>query len=322
MKRNSKRRFGLLKLSGLVSLIIIFVMLAPKDSDMLLGSPKAVLEGTSVYALSEKIAPESAAVFLDEELTVRNAYFCYSQPHSVIAEKDSGVRVAPASLTKIMTAIVILENADDLDVSVTVSPKLYDKLYREGASMAGFLPGEKVTLRDLLYGIMLPSGAEAAAAAAEYIAGSDSALVEMMNEKALEMGLSNTHFENIYGFDAKGHYSNAAELAQILMYALENERFREISSTQRYTVKPTNKHPDGFTMKSTVFSKLGGKTPDKAVIYGGKTGFTYDAGLCLATYGELDGRSYVSVVLGAPGNHRTEQKQVDDTLYLFDNFTY
>ena len=321
MKRNYKSRFGLLKLSGLISFIIICIIFAPKDSDILLGEPKPALENTNVYAASSRIPPESASVLLDDELVVRNAYFCLSEPHSVIAEKDSGARVAPASLTKIMTAIVILENADDLDVSVTVSPKIYDKLYREGASMAGFLPGEKVTLRDLLYGIMLPSGAEAAAAAAEYIAGSDSALVDMMNAKALEMGLSNTHFVNIYGFDAKGHYSNAAEMAQILMYALENERFREISSTERYTVKPTNKHPDGFTMKSTVYSKLGGKAPEQAVILGGKTGFTYDAGLCLATYGELDGKSYVSVVLGAPGNHRTEQKQVDDTIYLYDNFT-
>ncbi|MBO7148709.1 MAG: D-alanyl-D-alanine carboxypeptidase [Clostridia bacterium] len=320
MKR-SKNRFLGLKLAGLVSLVIICIIFAPQNSDILLGTPKTMLENTSVYAVSSQIQPESASVSLDDELVVRNAYFCLSEPHSVIAEKDSGARVAPASLTKIMTAIVILENAQDLDASVTVSPKLYDKLYREGASMAGFLPGEKVTLRDLLYGIMLPSGAEAAAAAAEYIAGSDSALVDMMNAKALEMGLSNTHFENIYGFDAEGHYSNAAEMAQILIYALENEQFREISSTQRYTVRPTNKHPDGFTMKSTVFSKLGGKTPEEAMIYGGKTGFTYDAGLCLATYGENNGNRYVSVVLGGPGNHRTEQKQVDDTLYLYDNFT-
>ncbi|MBQ7821103.1 MAG: D-alanyl-D-alanine carboxypeptidase [Clostridia bacterium] len=320
MKRRTKKRFRLLYAAGIVSFVILGIMFSPRSSDMLLGSPKAPMVQDDYFAVSEKIPPTSVSVFLDNELFGRYAYFCYADSHSVIAEKNSGVKAAPASLTKIMTAVVILENADDLDAKVTVSSKLYDRLYREGASMAGFLPGETVTLRDLLYGIMLPSGAEAAAAAAEYIAGSDAALVDMMNAKAAEMGLSNTHFENIYGFDDDDHYSNASEMAVILMYALDNEDFREISQTERYTVRPTNKHPDGFTMKSTVFTKIGDKEPEKAEILGGKTGYTYDAGLCLAAYGELDGKSYVSVVMGVEGNHRTEQYQVDDTIYLFDNF--
>ncbi len=308
--------------AGILSALIICFIFAPKDSDMLLCSPKPLLEASEGCAQSLKIAPESASVFLDDQLYVKNAYFCYAEPHSVIAEKQSEQKIAPASITKIMTAIVILENADDLDAVVSVSSDIYDKLYREGASMAGFLPGERVSLRDLLYGIMLPSGAEAAAAAAEYIAGGEKELVAMMNAKAAEMGLANTHFENIYGFDHKKHYSNASEMAQLLIYALENEDFRKISQSKSYTVKPTNKHPDGFTMKSTVFTKLDGRQPSEAVILGGKTGYTYDAGLCLAAYGELDGELYVSVVMGAPGNHRTEQKQVYDTIYLFDNFTH
>ncbi len=290
----------------------------PKGSKMLMNTVSLPLEAELFSQTCTKIEPQSVSLWLDDELYSKNAYLCSADTRSVIAEKASDIKVSPASLTKIMTAIVILENSDDLDVPVTVSPGIYNKLYAEGAAMAGFLPGEVVTLRDLLYGIMLPSGAEAAAAAAEYVAGSDAKLVEMMNAKAFEMGLSNTHFENIYGFDDDKHYSNASEVAQILMYAIENETFCEIVQNESYTVAPTNKHPDGFTMKSSVFAKIGNKAPREADILGGKTGFTYGAGLCLATYAENDGETYVAVVMGVEGNHRTEQYQVDDTIYLYD----
>lgn len=310
-----------LHVAGVISLVLIVILLAPKNSDILIGrtlQPLAVEETTGGAA---RIAPETAAFELYDEISCKSAYFCYADTHSVIAEKNSGERLAPASLTKIMTSIVVLENVDSLDVDVTVPSEVYDKLYLEGASMAGFFPGETVKLRDLMYGILLPSGAEAAAAAAEYVAGSEEAFVSMMNTKALEMGLANTHFENIYGFDDDDHYSNAAEMAYILSYALENDEFCKISSSKSYTVSPTNKHPDGFTMKSTVFTKIGDSSPNDAVILGGKTGYTDDAGLCLAVYGEADGITYVSIVLGVEGNHRTEQKQVNDTIYLFNKFS-
>ena len=322
MKTKTKnKKSAVLYIAGLVSLAIICFIFAPRSSDMLVGEPQIPMLNGKYCEPIAKIDPANVSVMLDNELFGKYAYICCADTRSVIAEKDSGTKASPASLTKIMTAIVILENADNLDAKVTVSEKIYGKLYSEGASMAGFLPGETVTLRDLLYGIMLPSGAEAAAAAAEYIAGSDSALVDMMNSKAAEMGLSNTHFENIYGFDDDSHYSNAAEMASILMYALENDTFREITQTRSYTVKPTNKHSDGFTMNSTVFTKIGDNIPKETVILGGKTGYTYDAGLCLATYAEHDGKTYVAVVMGADGNHRTEHKLVYDTVYLFDYFT-
>lgn len=321
MKRSSDKKFRLTYLAGAAALIALFFIFMPKSSEQLLGGSLLPWMQASRGEVSEKLLPESVCTQLDDELYSRCAYFCSVDTHSVIAEKNSEQRVAPASLTKIMTAIVVLEHADDLGDRVTIPHDVYESLYAEGASMAGFSAGETVTLEDLLYGIMLPSGAEAAAAAARYVAGSDEAFIRLMNDKAAEMGLANTHFENIYGFDDEGHYSNASELASILMYALENEDFLRIASTESYTVAPTNKHPTGFTMKSTVFKKLGDESPATAVILGGKTGFTYDAGLCLAVFGENDGRMYVSVVLGAPGDHSTEQNQVHDTIYLFDSFT-
>lgn len=318
MKGKLSRGRKILYLTGAVSALISFALLCPKNSELILDTPVHVLETESCSQPSGKIAPEDVSVFLDSELYCRNAYLCLADTRSVIAEKESGEKVSPASLTKIMTTVVLLENAVDLDAKVTVPSEIYDELYRNGAAMAGFLPGEVVSLKDLVYGIMLPSGAEAAAAAAEYVFGGQDKLVEKMNIKALEMGLSNTHFENIYGFDEEGHYSNAAELAQILMYAIKNETFCEIVQNESYSVPPTNKHPQGFTMKSTVFSKIGDAAAEEAVILGGKTGYTYDAGLCLATYATKDNRVYVAVVLGVEGNHRTKQYQVDDTIYLYN----
>ena len=304
--------------------VLIFTVLAvvfiPRGSGLYMYSsnrhvPSVQPEGN---AYSERLDAEKFIRMLDDELYSEYAYLCTAGTCSVIAEKNSGEKYFPASLTKIMTAMVLIENADSLDAQVTVPPDIYNELYRQGASMAGFLPNEKVTLRDLLYGIMLPSGAEAALAAAEFVAGGEKELVAMMNSKAEQMGLANTHFANITGLHDENHYTNVCELAQILACAVENETFLEISSAREYYVAPTNKHPDGFTMKSTVFEKLGGKQPENATIMGGKTGFTYEAGLCLATYAVRDGKTYIAVTLGAEGNHRTAQHQVDDALYLYN----
>ena len=241
----------------------LLIVLIPHNSGAYMHSSaiNGPMQQGTVLLGSEKIDPSTVSVILDSQLYSGYAYLCNAENVSVIAEKNSEDRFYPASLTKIMTTLVLLENADDLYAETTVSAKMYNKLYNEGASMAGFAAGEKTRLYDLLCGIMLPSGAEAAIAAAEFVAGSEEKLVAMMNTKALEMGLANTHFANITGLHDDNHYTNAAEMATILSAALENETFREISSKQSHFVPPTNKHPNGFTMKSTVFNKLGGKQP-------------------------------------------------------------
>ena len=121
MKRKYDLRLRLLYLAGIVSAVIICIILLPRSSDLLLGEGKIPMQNEDKLALSEKIAPESGSTFLDDELYGRHAYFCSADNCSVIAEKDSDIKAAPASLTKIMTAAVILENADDLDAQVTVS---------------------------------------------------------------------------------------------------------------------------------------------------------------------------------------------------------
>ena len=220
MQKNNRKRinkqdraFGLrLLILSAVFFIICTVWLTQYDKPnkgYLHYTVQAPMKMSETLEVCDKILPKSVSKFLNTEIYSKYAYLCYADNCSVLAEKNSEDRFYPASLTKIMTTLVLIENCEDLDAEVTVSPNMYNTLYNSGASMAGFLPGEKVKFYDLLCGIMLPSGAEAAIAAAEYIAGNEDGLVELMNQKTAEMGLANTHFANITGLHDDYHYTNA-----------------------------------------------------------------------------------------------------------------
>lgn len=180
--------------------------------------------------------------------------------------------------------------------------------------MAGFRPGETATVRDLLYGALLPSGAECCEALAREVSGSEEAFVELMNQKAAELGMASTHFCNPTGLHDPEHVSTVRDMARLLRAAMQNEMFRTIFATARYTVPPTNLHPDGFTMESTFWSELDGTELRRGKFLGGKTGYTSAAGLCLASAVEVKGKTYLMVTAGAQGNHNTEPYHVDDAV--------
>lgn len=189
--------------------------------------------------------------------------------------------------------------------------------YEENASMAGFQPGEEATLKDLLYGILLPSGAECCMAFADRIAGSEEAFVDMMNEKATEIGMSNTHFCNATGLHNPDHYSTVKDISILLKYALQYEDFRQAFSSSRYSTRPTNQHPDGFTFRSTMFKYMDSTEVVGGEIIGGKTGYTEEAGLCLASLAEVDGKEYILVTAKANGTHQTEQFHILDAINVY-----
>lgn len=228
----------------------------------------------------------------------------------MLAEKNGSAQMYPASLTKIMTALLLVEYCGNLDGTAWIPTDIYDQLYAEGASVAGFLPGEEVTLRDLLYGILLPSGAECCLTAARYIAGSEESFVQIMNQRAAELGMTNTHFTNSTGLQDAQHYSSAEDIAALLQYALQNASFREAFTSEYYYVQPTQEHPEGFTFWSTLFSQAQASGDDR--ILGGKTGYTQEAGLCLASLLRVGGREYILVTAGAPGSHETEPYHIED----------
>ena len=229
------------------------------------------------------------------------AYMIRTADGAVVCNKLEEAMIYPASMTKIMTAIIIIENASDLNAKVTVYPEDIDPNYEAGATLAGFEPYEEVTLMDLLYGIMLPSGAEACDAAATAVCQTKDEFVALMNQKAVELGMANTHFSNITGLHADDQISTAHDIATLLTYAIKNDVFRTIASSATYTTSATTQHPEGITLTSTLFSELSATTMiNGAVIEGGKTGTTDQAGKCLASFGRFGSYEYVLVTALAP----------------------
>lgn len=204
--------------------------------------------------------------------------------NKVIASKKGDEKIYPASMTKIMTLITAYENASDLDEKFTFTAEMLDPLYAENASQAGFVAGESVSVRDMLFGCILPSGADATAGLARCIAGSEEEFVELMNKKAAELGLKNTHFVTVSGLHDKDHYSTCHEMAIILRYAINEPYMREVLSTYKYTTAPTPEHPEGIELTSTLKQRMAGDEAEGIFVQGGKTGFTNEALNCLATF--------------------------------------
>lgn len=245
----------------------------------------------------------------------------------ILMDMDGGERIYPASLTKIMTAIVAIEHTDDFTQRVTVEKNVFEDLCEKDASMAGFEPGEEVSLRDLLYGILLPSGAECCLTYARHVAGTEAAFVDLMNQKAEELGMCRTHFSNTTGLHEENHYTTAEDMAALLQYALSNETFREAFTSKTYDVEPTNIHPKGICLQSTLSKgieeiKMEGKAMEAEMILGGKTGYTDEAGLCLASLAEISGQEYILVTAGAAGSHQTEPYNILDALEVYQRLLF
>ena len=223
----------------------------------------------------------------------------------VVYEKNADKKMYPASLTKVMTAIITLEymeeNQLDLDTE-TASLKLYlqDMIYGTGSSLGGILQNEEVTIRGLLYAALLQSAGEAALMLADYVGdGSVTHFVEMMNEKAAQLGCTGTHFANPHGLHDPENYSTARDMALICKYAMQNPTFAEIVSTTSKDIGPTNKH-DSLVETSTNRMLFSSSEYYYAPAQGIKTGTLPESGRCLASQATSGGYSYLVIILGAP----------------------
>ena len=255
---------------------------------------------------------------LDLELYSSSALLIDLQSGTVLAEKAPDEKIYPASMTKVMTLLVAAENLPDLDQTFTMTQAIIDPLYLAGASMAGFVDGETVTMRDLLYGAVVPSGAEATEALAQAVAGSEEAFVAMMNEKAAALGLQGTHFMNTSGLHDENHYSTVREIALILQAALQNETCAEVLRAENYRASKTEQHPDGLAMTNKFLYRvhheynLGG-----AEITAAKTGYTAEAMNCCASAGKTpDGRD----VLCVTANAWTGEFCIEDHVALYTKY--
>ncbi|MBR0598025.1 D-alanyl-D-alanine carboxypeptidase family protein [Sinanaerobacter chloroacetimidivorans] len=266
-----------------------------------------------------KTEPYPSISISSDKLNSPHAILIRLTDATVLMQKNSEEKIYPASLTKMMTAIVAIENLPDLKGEIKLTNSMFQGLYEANASMAGFQPGEQVRAIDLLYGVMLPSGAECCVALAGQIAGSEQNFVKIMNQKAADLGMGHTHFENTTGLHNENHYTTAKDLAVLLSYALQNDTFREIFTSSRYSTQPTNKHPGGITFYSTMFEVLNNQNMIVDEILGGKTGYTEEAGLCLASLAKVGKREYILISAGAKGDHHSEQYHITDAVAVYNS---
>ena len=237
--------------------------------------------------------------------------------NEVVYSKDADEVISIASLTKIMTSIVTIENVEDLNTKVMVPYGTNYGLIEQGAARVGFYEGSMVTYNDLLHGALLPSGADSTRAMALSISGSEEAFVELMNNKAKELGMNNTHFVNCHGLDAEGHYSTINDVLTLLKYALENETFKKIYTTKSYTSS------DGyFKMESTVVKTGKRYNVDVSNIIGSKTGFTYDAGQCLASLLNIHNTNFLLITAGAESQYTPKHLLDFNKVYSYLNDNY
>lgn len=234
----------------------------------------------------------------DASIKSKAVIFINSTKNTVVASRNAKEKLYPASTTKIMTLLVAVENITDYNDTFTMTYQITDPLYKQGATVAGFLSGEVINMNDLIYGTVLPSGGDAAMGLAQKISGSEEAFVKLMNAKAGELGLKNTHFTNCTGLFDKNHYTTAEDLAVILRAAMKNEVCKKVLSTYKYTTSATDKHPQGLSLENTIFKYMYGTEPDGSTILGGKTGFVNESGYCIASFGENDnGESFICITL-------------------------
>ncbi len=236
--------------------------------------------------------------------------------NQIIYEKNSEVKTSIASLTKIITSMVAIEKINDLDSKINITSKMLDNIYWN-ASVAKLKIGDIVTYRDLLYALLLPSGADAAQALAISLSGSTNKYVLEMNEFAQRIGMANSHFVNITGLDTNGQYSTLKDVLVLLKYALNNPTFKEIFTTKEYIL--TN----NLEVKSTIKSYEEKYNIDISRIIGSKTGTTDEAGLCLASYFFIQNHEILAITTNAPLNEEYPQNLIDSLKiinYLDQNY--
>ena len=258
-------------------------------------------EKIDVEEIKKEVVQASKTITEEPKLNAKIGLVFDRASKTILYEKNGLKQVPMASTTKIMTAIVVLENADLTDV-VTIDKKAAGT----GGSRLGLKVNDKITVHDLLYGLMLKSGNDTAVALAIHVGGSVEGFADMMNQTAQEMGWVNSHFITPHGLDAQGHYTTAYELACMADYALQNPKFKEIVSTKTYTVT-LNGRPQVISNTNELLGYLDG-------VYGVKTGFTNGANRCLVTAckrGELD---IITVVLGAD----TKKIRTQDSMNLIE----
>ena len=268
------------------------------------------------------VSLQSIKVYADDEISInaKAGIIVELNTGKVIYEKNSKEQNYPASVTKILTAIIVIENSKLDDVATASETAI--SMIPAGYVVAPLSVGEKMNVEDLLYALMLKSANDAAYVLAEHVGGSIDKFSDMMNNKAKEIGCKNSHFVNPNGIHNDEHYTTAYDMYLISDYAMKNETFAKIVSTYEYTLPATNKYKntDRVMKNSNNFVNPNSSYYNKSV-KGIKTGTTTQAGNCLITYASKDGLDFINVVLGAETSNGKFNETNKMIKYSFDNYT-
>ena len=321
--QNQKKTPKLLVLTCvLIITALLVILIIPKGSSeqppFQVNQEQEVLNLQATHPLTPYREPSEHTASLDDGINSNFAILINADTGEIIAQKNYAERMYPASLTKVMTLLVALENITDLNDTYEMSYKIIDPLYRQGASLAGFSSGEKVKIIDLLYAVILPSGADATCAIADYISGSEEAFVGLMNNKAKALGLQHTHFSNSSGLHDDNNYTTAYDMALILKAAMDNDLAKKIMTTSQYTTAVTEQHPEGIWMDSTLSHYIKENEPDNDTeILGGKTGYVSQSGNCIASFAKSATGNYYIFVTGKAESGKLAAK---DHINIYSSF--
>ncbi len=259
---------------------------------------------------------ETSWPVMQEEISAEGAILIDADSGLMLYGKNEHEQYYPASITKVLTAVIVLENVDDLDEMVEFSVSATVTNLEPNSTIIAATAGDRLSVRDCLYSLLLHSANDCANALAEHVAGSNEAFAELMNEKAAEIGCTDSHFKNPSGLNDPEHYTSAADMAKIMQYAISNETFRQIDAVQAYTHAPISRYPDPEATENTVYAhhRMMRRTFREYYdgVFAGKTGYTTLAGNTLVTAAERDGLTLIAVILNG---HNT---QYSDTKKLFD----
>ena len=271
-------------------------------------------DGTAVYHFNTT----EDTISLGENVVSSNAIFVDLASQTVLARKDETSRIVPASMTKVLTLLVAVEHIDDLDDTFVMTREILDYCYINDCVVVGFEEEESVTVKDMLYGMVLHSGADAAIGLAEFIAGSQEEFMKLMNAKLEELGLSDSaHFTNCTGIYEEGHYCSAYDMAVIMAAAVKNKTCREVLSAHTYTTAVTAQHPEGITISNWFLRRIEDKDTGGEVICA-KTGYVLQSGNCAVSFGmDKKGREYICVTVNA----YNKWKCTEDHVRLYKQFS-
>ena len=311
-QREKRRRLRRLVPCGLlavlcVGLVTVGAQLIEKPAPEMVKAERPF----QVTSVASAPAPEPYAravsgpdtIQLGEDFPSRCAVLVDLDTRTVLAEKNADTVISPASMTKVLTVLVAAEHITEaeLDDTFTMTIDITDYCYVNGCSVVGLMVGETVPVRELFYGTILSSGADAALGLATYVAGSQEAFVTLMNEKLEELGIADTaHFTNCVGLYDETHKCTVRDMAVILEAAMDNDLCREVLGARTYETLPTADHPEGQILSNWFLRRIEDKDTGSVTVTGAKTGYVAESGNCAVSCGETaDGRRYICVTADA-----------------------